>query len=439
MAATAERTHNPRLDVPRSFIKQCVHCGLCLNYCPTYRVLGNELDSPRGRIYQIRALSEGRITADNPKFREHIYRCLDCRACETACPSGVDYGRLVEAARAEIEAATTGEKVTRDVVLKRVFTSPTALDAFGTATRLYQKSGVQRIVRGTGVLNKLPGPLKNLGEMESMLPEIPGPLLPTRLPETVAPRSGAATYRVALISGCVAQQFFAGTNESTIAVLARNGCEVVTPRGQKCCGALHVHAGERETARQLARHNIATFERTGADFYVINAAGCGSTLKEYGELLEDDPIWAERAHAFTQKVRDVNELVATLDFAHDLGRIEKRVTYQDACHLAHGQRIREAPRQIIRAIPGVELVEMAEPDFCCGSAGIYNLTHPDMAARLLELKMANVEATRAEMVVAPNPGCIIQIAAGVRQRGLPMEVIHPIDLLERSYRLGEAR
>ncbi len=439
MAATAERTHNPRLDVPRSFIKQCVHCGLCLNYCPTYRVLGNELDSPRGRIYQIRALSEGRITADNPKFREHIYRCLDCRACETACPSGVDYGRLVEAARAEIEAATTGEKVTRDVVLKRVFTSPTALDAFGTATRLYQKSGVQRIVRGTGVLNKLPGPLKKLGEMESMLPEIPGPLLPTRLPETVAPRSGAATYRVALISGCVAQQFFAGTNESTIAVLARNGCEVVTPRGQKCCGALHVHAGERETARQLARHNIATFERTGADFYVINAAGCGSTLKEYGELLEDDPIWAERAHAFTQKVRDVNELVATLDFAHDLGRIEKRVTYQDACHLAHGQRIREAPRQIIRAIPGVELVEMAEPDFCCGSAGIYNLTHPDMAARLLELKMANVEATRAEMVVAPNPGCIIQIAAGVRQRGLPMEVIHPIDLLERSYRLGEAR
>ncbi len=439
MAATAERTHNPRLDVPRSFIKQCVHCGLCLNYCPTYRVLGNELDSPRGRIYQIRALSEGRITADNPKFREHIYRCLDCRACETACPSGVDYGRLVEAARAEIEAATTSEKVTRDVVLKRVFTSPTALDAFGTATRLYQKSGVQRIVRGTGVLNKLPGPLKKLGEMESMLPEIPGPLLPTRLPETVAPRSGAATYRVALISGCVAQQFFAGTNESTIAVLARNGCEVVTPRGQKCCGALHVHAGERETARQLARHNIATFERTGADFYVINAAGCGSTLKEYGELLEDDPIWAERAHAFTQKVRDVNELVATLDFAHDLGRIEKRVTYQDACHLAHGQRIREAPRQIIRAIPGVELVEMAEPDFCCGSAGIYNLTHPDMAARLLELKMANVEATRAEMVVAPNPGCIIQIAAGVRQRGLPMEVIHPIDLLERSYRLGEAR
>jgi glycolate oxidase iron-sulfur subunit len=439
MAATAERTHNPRLDVPRSFIKQCVHCGLCLNYCPTYRVLGNELDSPRGRIYQIRALSEGRITADNPKFREHIYRCLDCRACETACPSGVDYGRLVEAARAEIEATTTGEKLTRGVVLKRLFASPSALDAFGTATRLYQKSGVQRIVRGTGVLNKLPGPLKKLGEMESMLPEIPGPLLPTRLPETVAPRSGAATHRVALISGCVAQQFFAGTNESTIAVLARNGCEVVTPRGQKCCGALHVHAGERETARQLARHNIATFERTGADFYVINAAGCGSTLKEYGELLEDDPIWAERAQAFAQKVRDVNELVATLDFAHDLGRIEKRVTYQDACHLAHGQRIREAPRQIIRAIPGVELVEMAESDFCCGSAGIYNLTHPDMAQRLLELKMVNVEATRAEMVVAPNPGCIIQIAAGVRQRGLPMEVIHPIDLLERSYRLGEAR
>lgn len=433
--ATKPHKHNPRLDIPRSFVKQCVHCGLCLNVCPTYRVLGNELDSPRGRIYQMRALSEGRITADNPKFREHIYRCLDCRACETACPSGVDYGRLVEAARGEIEATTVGEKVTRDVVLKRMFTSNAALDTFGTATRLYQKSGIQKAVRATGLLNTKP--LKKLGEMESMLPEIPGPLLPTRLPETVEPRTGAVKLRIALISGCIAQQFFAKTNESTIAVLARNGCQVVIPRTQKCCGALHIHSGDRDTARQLARHNIATFERTGADYYVINAAGCGSTLKEYGEILEDDPVWCERADSFAKKVRDVNELVATLDFKHGLGRIEKRVTYQDACHLAHGQRIREAPREIVTAIPGIELVEMNESDFCCGSAGIYNLTHPDMAGRLLELKMVNVEATKADMVVAPNPGCIIQISAGVRQRHLPMEVVHPIDLLERSYQLGD--
>jgi glycolate oxidase iron-sulfur subunit len=428
---------NPRIHVTREQIKQCVHCGLCLNVCPTYRVLGNELDSPRGRIYQIRALSEGRITADDPHFRTHIYRCLDCRACETACPSGVDYGRLVEAARAEISAASSAEKLTREVVLNRVFTSPQLLGAAGTATRLYQKSGAQKLVRGSGLLKMLPGPLKKLGEMEGMLPEIPGPLLPTRLPATVEPTAGPVKLRVALIAGCIAQQFFATTNEATIRVLARNGCQVVVPQTQKCCGALHMHSGERDTARQLARHNISAFERTGADYYVINAAGCGSTLKEYGEILEDDPIWAERAHAFAEKVRDVNELVATLDFKHGLGRIERRATYQDACHLAHGQRIREQPREIVRAIPGIELVEMNESDFCCGSAGIYNITHPEMAQRLLELKIDNLAATGAEMVIAANPGCIIQIASGIRQRNLPMEVVHPIDLLDRSYQLAE--
>jgi glycolate oxidase iron-sulfur subunit len=426
------------VELSRDVVKQCVHCGLCLNYCPTYRVLGNELDSPRGRIRQIRALSEGKISADDPKFREHIYRCLDCRACETVCPSGVDYGRMVEAARAEISAATSTEKATRELFLNRVFTSPTALGALGIATRLYQKTGAQKVVRNTHVLNFLPGPFKKLGAMEAMLPEIPGSVLPKGLPEVVEPTKGQVKHRVALISGCVAQQFFATTNEATIRVLARNGCQVVVPPTQKCCGALHVHAGERDTARQLARHNIAAFERTGAEYYIINAAGCGSTLKEYGELLEDDPIWSERAHAFASKIRDVNEFVATLDFAQGLGRIEKRVTYQDACHLAHGQKIREQPRQIIKAIPGVELVEMSESDFCCGSAGIYNITHGEMAQRLLELKIENVAATKAEMVVAPNPGCIIQIASGVRARGLPMEVIHPIDLLDRAYQLGDA-
>jgi glycolate oxidase iron-sulfur subunit len=432
-------TKRSAIEVPRSLIKACIHCGLCLDFCPTYRVLGNELDSPRGRVYQIRALSEGRISADDPKFREHIYCCLDCRACETACPSGVDYGRLVEAARAEIPAASSAEKMTRGVVLGKLFTSPGALATLGTATRLYQRSGLRKAVRATGVLNALPGPLKKIGEMEAMLPDVQGPVLAGRLPERIAPWRGATPVRrVAFISGCVAAQFFAETNEATVRVLARNGCEVVVPRSQKCCGALHVHAGERETARALARHNIATFERTGADFYVINAAGCGSTLKEYGELLEHDPTWAERAHAFAGKVRDINELLASLGLKGELGRIDRVVTYQDACHLAHGQRIREQPRQLIRAIPGIKLVEMYESDFCCGSAGIYNLTHPEMAQRLLELKMENVAATGADVVVASNPGCLIQIAAGLRQRGLSMEVVHPIDLLDRAYRLAES-
>jgi glycolate oxidase iron-sulfur subunit len=265
-----------------------------------------------------------------------------------------------------------------------------------------------------------------------------GPVLAGRLPERVEPWGGRKpVLRVAFISGCVAAQFFSETNEATVRVLARNGMEVLVPRAQKCCGALHVHAGERETARALARHNVATFERTGADYYVINAAGCGSTLKEYGELLEHDPTWAERAHAFAARVRDVNELLASVDLNTDFGRIEKTVTYQDACHLAHGQRIRDQPRKLIQAIPGIELVEMNESDFCCGSAGIYNLTQPDMAQKLLELKMDNLAKTGAEMVVASNPGCIIQIAAGVRQRGLPMEVVHPVDLLDRAYRLAE--
>ncbi|MBM4418169.1 MAG: (Fe-S)-binding protein [Chloroflexi bacterium] len=427
-----------RLDVPREVVKRCVHCGLCLDFCPTYRLLGNELDSPRGRIYQMRALSEGRIQADDPNFRLHIFRCLDCRACETACPSGVDYGRMVEAARAEIRAANRAERLTRDVLLDGVFTSNLALDALGTATRAYQRSGAQRLLRGSGLLRILPGPLKKLGDMEAMLPDLPGGVRPAALPPRTLPPRGEVRHRVAFITGCIAARFFDATNAATVRVLARNGCEVFVPPPQKCCGALHVHAGERDTARQLARHNIATFERSGADVYLVNAAGCGSTLKEYGELLEDDSIWSRRAHAFAERVRDITEFLASIDLETPRGTIERTVTYQDACHLAHGQGIREQPRRLLRLIPGLRLVEMRESDFCCGSAGIYNITQPEMAGRLLDLKMESIIATGADAVVAANPGCIIQIAAGIRQRGLPMEAIHPVDLLGEAYRRGDA-
>ena len=247
-------------------------------------------------------------------------------------------------------------------------------------------------------------------------------------------RSGTTAHRVALITGCVQEQFFSLTNAATARVLAMNGCEVVVPSGQVCCGALHTHGGERETARALARRNIALFERTGADYYIINAASCGSTLKEYHHLLEDDKDWSERAHRFSSRVRDISEFLASIELNREFGEIRRRVTYQDACHLIHGQKISAQPRELLQMIPGLELVEMKEADTCCGSAGIYNVTQFDLSMQLLERKIDNVAATKAQMLVAGNPGCLIQLAYGVRQRGLPMETIHIVDLLDRAYR-----
>jgi glycolate oxidase iron-sulfur subunit len=267
----------PRFNfVDRGLLKKCVHCGLCLSYCPTYKLTGSELDSPRGRVYQMRALQERRISLESPDFRLHIDRCLNCRACETACPSGVQYGQLLEATRAALPPRNQTEKTLRDVVLKRVFTSPAVLDALGVGMRLYQKSGLQSVARRSRLLDRLP---LNLGRLEGLLPPMQGGIVKAALPELTRPR-GRTVARVALITGCVQDQFFRLTNVATVRVLARNGCEVVVPRQQVCCGALHTHGGERETARALARRNIAAFEQTGADYYIVNAAGCGSTLKE---------------------------------------------------------------------------------------------------------------------------------------------------------------
>jgi len=416
--------------VDRSLIRQCVHCGLCLSSCPTYKLLGSELDSPRGRVYQMRALQEGKIKVDDPSFRLHIDRCLNCRACETACPSGVQYGQLLEATRAAIPSRSRTETAIRSVVLNRIFTTPWMLDAAGIGMRFYQKSGLQAVARASGLLNRLP---LNLGKLEALLPPMQGGVARATLPEII-PARGSQRCRVALITGCVQDQFFSLTNSATARVLAINGCEVIVPRGQVCCGALHTHGGERETARALARRNIALFETTSADFYIINATGCGSTLKEYHHLLADDREWADRAHRFTSKVRDVSEFLASIELNRNFGEIRGRVTYQDACHLIHGQKISEQPRALIQMIPGLELVEMPESDTCCGSAGIYNVTQYDLSMQLLERKVDNLAATKANLVVAGNPGCIIQIAHGVRQRGLPIEVIHPVDLLDRAYR-----
>jgi glycolate oxidase iron-sulfur subunit len=421
----------PHFDfVDRKLIKQCVHCGLCLSACPTYKILGTELDSPRGRIYQMRALQEGRIDLNDPDFRLHMDRCLNCRACETACPSGVQYGRLLEATRAVLPARNQTESALRAIVLNRVFTSPALLDAAGIGMRLYQKSGAQTAVRATGILNRLP---LNLGRLEALLPMFQGGVAKATLPDVI-PAQGERVARVALITGCIQEQFFNLTNAATARVLAHNGCEVVVPDGQTCCGALHAHGGEHETAKSLARRMIARFERTDAEFYIINAAGCGSSLKEYHHLLADDSVWAERALRFTNKVRDISEYLASIQIRRDFGTIRRRVTYQDACHLAHGQKITAQPRDLIRSIPGIELIEMKESDTCCGSAGIYNVTQFDLSMRLLDRKIENVIATKAQTIVASNPGCIIQLMHGVRQRGVQLDVIHPIDLLDLAYR-----
>ena len=424
------------MDLDLATLKQCVHCGLCLDYCPTYRVNGLENDSPRGRIYQVRGVYSGKIDPNDPKFRKHIYQCLDCRACETACPSGVNYGRIVEAARGTAPPIDAAERTIGRTVLNRIFTSNLALAALGAGMRAYQKLGIQDLFRKSGLPKILP---ERLGSMERMLPATQGGLLKPVVPELVRAR-GRTRYRVGFIAGCVMQEFLGETNQASVRVLARNGCDVYTPRAQGCCGALHVHIGERDTARDLARRNIELFESLSLDAVIINAAGCGSTLKEYGDLFMHDAAWHDRAVAFSRSVKDINEWLVETGIDEDgLGELPARVTYQDPCHLVHGQGIRNQPRQLLRAIPGLQLVELKDSDVCCGSAGIYNLTHPEFSQEILSWKMPEVEKTRAQILVAPNPGCAMQIAYGAKERGLELEVAHVVDLLDRSYRAGDAR
>jgi glycolate oxidase iron-sulfur subunit len=416
----------------KKLLKECVHCGLCLDYCPTYRVLGHEADSPRGRIYQIRQVYEGKISAEDPDFREHIYACLDCRACQTACPSGVQYGAIIEAARAVAEPVNPSEKTVGRAILGSVFTHPKLLDAAGVGLRLYQRSGLQSILRTSHALNLLP---KRLREMELMLGPAQGGIRRWSAPHVTPARgSTGVRYRVGFIEGCIMPQLFGDTNAATVRVLAANGCVVYSPPSQGCCGALQMHTGDRPTAQDLARRNIDAFDGLGLDAIIINAAGCGSTLKEYGHLLAEDPVYVERAEAFARTVKDVSEFLASIDLVKPTGPVPMRVTYQDACHLVHGQGIRNQPRQLLRQIPELELVEMQDSDVCCGSAGIYNLTHPEMSVQLLEQKMDHLLATGATGVVAPNPGCTMQLAYGARRRGIDLQFFHVVDLLDRSYR-----
>jgi glycolate oxidase iron-sulfur subunit len=401
-------------------IRACVHCGICLPQCPTYRLLGEEMDSPRGRIYLIRAAAEGRIGI-TATFIRHLDLCLDCRACETACPSGVPFGRLLEATRGQIVRRSPRSLRRRlfDGAVFNLFPYP---DRLGVALRglsLYQRSGLQRLVRATGLLALAPG----LEAMERLLPSLPkngsAPL-----PELV-PARGRRKGRAALLAGCVQRHLYPEINRLTIELLSLAGYEVVVPRGQGCCGALHFHAGRLEEARRFARRLISAFPED-VDYVITNSAGCGSALREYGNWLSGD----DRAALLSRRARDVSELLADAELP--LGRLDAVVTYHDPCHLAHGQKVRSQPRALLQKIPGLKLVELTESDLCCGSAGTYNLAEPRMAGMLLERKINRIVETGASIVASGNPGCLLQIAKGCRERRLDVEVLHPVELLGRS-------
>lgn len=411
-------------------VRQCVHCGLCLSYCPTYSELGTEMDSPRGRIFLIKALAEGRIALTDSVVT-HLSLCLDCRACETVCPSGVPYGRLIEAAKAEIERQRPGGLLRR--AFRRVnfalLERPRLLGWAAAVLRLYQRSGLRRALRATGLLEWLPG---NLGAWEALLPEIPPRAERVPLPSLIPPE-GRHTARVALLTGCIQQALFGTQNHATARVLARNGAEVLVPAGQGCCGALHAHAGVHARAVELARRTIDVFEATGAEAVIVNSSGCGAHMKGYWHLLGDDPAYARRAEAFSARVRDISEFLTREPLRGPLRPVAMTCTYHDPCHVVHGQKIRREPRQLLAQIPGLRLVELGESDWCCGSAGIYNLTQPEMATRLLERKVRNLLASGAEAVVTSNPGCIIQLEHGLRAQGSQMRIFHLVELLDRAY------
>lgn len=411
----------------RELIEDCVHCGFCLPACPTYVLWGEEMDSPRGRIHLMETGLEGEPLSES--MVGHFDACLGCMACVTACPSGVQYGPLLADTRAQVERRherPRREKLLREAIF-RLFPYPSRLRALRGPLALYQRSGLKRLLRRTGLLERLSPTLR---AMESLTPQL------TRretLPQRV-PAAGPRRAVVGMLTGCVQDAFFPDVNAATARVLAAEGCDVVIPRGQGCCGALSQHMGREQEAISFARALIERFDAAAVDYVVVNAAGCGSAMKEYAHLLRDDPDYAQRAAAFVERTRDVSELLVELGPVASRHPLELTIAYHDACHLGHAQGIRTQPRELLRAIPGLALAEIAEADLCCGSAGVYNLLNPEPAGELGDRKARNVLATGASVLVTANPGCLMQVAASAARLGAPLALAHTVTVLDASIR-----
>jgi glycolate oxidase iron-sulfur subunit len=427
-------SHLKNLDY--SVVQQCMHCGLCLPTCPTYDATKIERNSPRGRIALMRAIADGKLEATR-SFAEEMYFCLGCLACMTACPAGVNYAELFEHARAEAEQSgalnSPKRSFIRTLTLRWLFMDLNRLQLVGGLLRLYQQLGLQALVRKSGFLKLLP---RRLRELEAMTPQVQ-PKLSNELISPLTPALGEKKYRVAMLTGCAQDLVFSDVNRDTVEVLARNGCEVITPPEQLCCGSLHAHNGEWELAQQLARRQIDQFPPEQYDAIITNAAGCGSHLKHFSKLLEGDPLYRVRARLWDAKVKDIHEWLVEIGMqAPKSSHLPRQtVTYHEACHLCHGQKITHQPRCVLRSIPHLSLVELAESTWCCGSAGIYNLIQPDMANQLLERKIAHISNTGAEIVATANPGCLLQIVNGTKRSRLSLRVEHPISLLAAAYRM----
>ncbi len=414
---------------------RCVHCGLCLSSCPTYIVTGLEMESPRGRIALMKAVNEGRVGISD-RIVSHWEACLNCRACEAVCPSGVPYGRMMERTRAQVRARgrqSEGMKRMTRWFLRAVLPRPGLLRFGANMLRLYQHLGIQRLARGTGLTRLLPSGLR---QVESQLPRMSGRFFgPSR--RTHRPAEVQQTMKVALLSGCVMPLMQAETMNATVRILTRNGCEVAVPPRQGCCGALSVHAGDLQTARAMAKRNIDVFLATGAERIVTCSAGCGSTMKEYHDLLKDDAEYAEKASRAVEMTRDITELLLELPFRRPLVHVDRMVTYQDPCHLAHAQRISAAPRTILQSIPGVQLQEMENPSMCCGGAGMYSAVQPTLSRRILSRKVEAIIESGASEAITANPGCMLQLEQGLRAAGQETPVRHLVDILDEAYRLEE--
>ncbi|OKH30357.1 glycolate oxidase [[Phormidium ambiguum] IAM M-71] len=419
---------NPKL------IDTCVHCGFCLSTCPSYRVIGKEMDSPRGRIYLMDAINEGEAPLAEGTV-QHFDSCLGCLACVTTCPSGVQYDKLIAATRPQVErnySRDLPDNLYRKLIFN-LFPYPQRLRVLLAPLLVYQKLGFPKFFRATGLLKKIS---PRLGAMESLLPDVTAKSFVDTLPEVI-PAKGKKRYRVGVILGCVQRLFFSKVNEATVRVLTANGCEVVIPKSQGCCAALPEHQGQREQAQTLARQMIDSFAETGVDFIIINAAGCGHTLKEYGHILADDSNYREKAKAFAAKVKDAQEFLAEVGLTAPLLPItdnELTMVYQDACHLLHGQKISMQPRQLLKQIPGVKLREPIDAALCCGSAGVYNMLQPEVAEELGQQKVTNLLNTGARLIASANPGCSLQINKHLQIQEKEIPIMHPIELLDYSIR-----